>query len=711
MPRKVMPMADGTPNHASAGRAQRIPTILQAEAAECSLACVTMIAKFHGHDVDLPSMRRRFDTSLRGMSLTKLIEVSRAMGLDGRPLKAEVGYLRYARMPCILHWDLNHFVVLNGVSRGKLRIHDPARGFYTLKLDDVSTHFTGVLIEFTPAADFSPVQDRQKVSIRSLTGRISGLKRSLGQIFGLAIAIELLGLLAPFQMQWTIDQVLPSADRGLLTLICAGFLALVAIRAGLMIARGYIISWLGASINSQWVTNLFSHLLRLPLDFFQKRRMGDIVSRFTSLQSIQTTITGSFIEAVLDGLMAVLALCIMLSYSVPMTGVVAAGVGIYIALRFASFRLLRSVTEEQLAYGARQQSELMDTVRGIQAVKIANRQSQRCSRLATATSEASERIMRTQRITLTFNAVSQGLVALQKIALIAVGANLVFNSHFTAGMLVAFIAYADQFGTKFSALVDKCIDFGMMKLHGERVADIALSPAEDPVETSFSGPFPEPSLSIVNAGFRYSDSERWVFRNLSLEVRAGESVAIVGPSGCGKSTLAKLMLGLIAPTEGRVEISGIEINTLGMIRYRLMIGAVMQDDQLFPGSIADNISFFDPGASLDDIVFAATTAVIHQEIMMMPMGYETMVGDMGSAVSGGQKQRILLARALFRKPKILLLDEATSHLDAANEQALNDSIRRMDITRIIIAHRAETIASADRVVNLFDVLEGAALAE
>lgn len=692
-------MADGS-ILSTWGQRRQLPLVMQTEATECALACLAMIARYHGYETDLASLRRRFSTSLKGVNLTRMIEIAHALGFEARPLRAELEYLPEAQLPCILHWDLNHFVVLHRITRKGAQIHDPARGRYHMPLAEASKHFTGIVLELIPGTDFAPVQERQRISLRALTGRITGLTRVLIQVIGLALAIEVLALLMPFQIQWVVDQVLVSTDTNLLVVMTLGFLIVMALQTGLTIARAWVLSWLGATLNAQWVTNLFSHLLKLPLDYFEKRHMGDIVSRFSSLQSIQNTLTGSFVEALLDGLMGSLALLILCMYSLALTGCVLAAFVLYALLRWALYRTLWRINEEQLVYGARQQTELMESVRGVQAIKLANKQSERKARLANATLEAAKRNMHSQRITLAFGAINQGLFGTQRIVLIALGAYLAIQGTFSAGMLVAFVAYADQFGTKIGSLVDKVVDFRMLRLHAERIADIALTAPEQHAHGTYSGTEPEPRIAIRNLSFRYADGEPWILHNIDLTIQDGESVAIIGPSGCGKTTLAKLLLGLLEPTEGSIEIGGVDIKQYGLDNYRKLVGAVMQDDALFAGTIADNISFFDGSANIEQIILAATFAGMHSEITTMPMAYESLVGDMGSALSGGQKQRLILARALFRKPKLLVLDEATSHLDTENESLINANIKRLNVTRVIIAHRKETIAASDRSISL-----------
>ena len=677
-----------------------MPMILQSEAAECGLACLVMIARYHGHEVDLPSLRRRFSTSLKGASLAQIIHIAQALNFEARPLRAELSHLAHLKAPCIIHWNLNHFVVLKRVGRDTIEVLDPARGVCRMPVGEFSKHFTGVALELRPGSDFSPIKEVKRITLRALTGHISGLKRVLFQVFGLALAIELLGLSIPFQMQWVLDQVLVSADTSLLLVVGLAFAIIIIAQTGLTLARAWVISWLGASLSAQWVTNLFSHLLKLPLDFFEKRHMGDIVSRFSSVHSIQQTLTGSFVESMLDGLMGSLALAVLLFYSIKLTAVVLVASLIYLSLRWLIYQKLWQVNEEQLIYAARQQSELMESVRGVQAIKLANKQGGRVVRLTNITMEAAERNMQSQRIGLAFNAINHGLFGIQRVLLLSLGAWMVMSGALTIGMLVAFLAFSDQFTTRIGSVVDKWVEFRMLQLHAERISDIALAEPEKIGLNTGADSRTEFRLEIRNLSFRYSDNDPWVLRDVNLAVEPHESVAIVGPSGCGKSTLAKIILGLLKPTEGVVEIDGIDINKYGLNNYRELVSAVMQDDQLFAGSIADNIAFFDEGATLDRITAAAKVAAIHQDVLAMPMGYESLVGDMGSTLSGGQKQRVMFARAVYRNPRILVLDEATSHLDMKCEELINHAVKKFEATRIVIAHRAETISSADRIIRL-----------
>lgn len=682
--------------------AKSVPVIQQNELAECGLACLAMIAVHHGHDIDLSSLRRRFPVSPRGATLARLIKIAGALGFDTRPLRAEIEHLADLRLPCVLHWDLNHFVVLKRIARGRAELHDPARGAVSLPLAEFGRHYTGIALELSPKTDFVPMRERQRLSLRGLAGRIVGLRRAGAQILILALSLEVFTLLLPLAMQWVIDRVLVAADIGLLNLLGIGFLVVVVFQATLTAMRGWLVADLGAALNSQWLANLFGHLMRLPLDFFEKRHVGGVMSRFVSVQAIQQTLTGSFVESLLDGLTVTLVLALLLFYSPPLTALVLAAFAVYAIVRWAAYRRLWRLKEEQLIHVAKQQSLLIESIQGVQTIKLGNQQDDRRGRIANASVEVANREAAIARTTAVFSALSKLVFGAQRVLLIWLCAWLTLKGRFSAGMMVVFVAYADLFATRTGSLIDKLVDLRLLGLHGQRIADIAFEPPEAHVHTDYAGPVPAPRIEIDRLSFRYADDEPWILRDCSFDIEAGESVAIVGASGCGKTTLAKLILGLLRPSSGTIRIGGVDIHDYGLAAYRELFGAVMQEDVLFAGSIGENIASFDHAADPGRIEAAARAARIHDDIAAMAMGYESLVGDLGSSLSGGQKQRVLLARALYRSPAILLLDEATSHLDVAREHEINREISALRMTRIVIAHRPDTIRSADRVVALRD---------
>jgi ATP-binding cassette subfamily B protein RaxB len=351
---------------------------------------------------------------------------------------------------------------------------------------------------------------------------------------------------------------------------------------------------------------------------------------------------------------------------------------------------------------ARQQTHLFETLSGMQSVKVAALESQRRGTYGNLTQEAANQDVALARISAGFEATNLMLFGIERIAVIWIGAVLAMDNVFSVGMLVAYLAYKDQFAQRMSGLVDKWIELRMLRVHGERLADIVLATPEDDAESVEEAPVAHNGIEVENLSFRYAEGDPWVLQNCSFRIAPGESVAFVGASGCGKTTLVKLMLGLLTPVSGTVRIGGQDMHRGGRRALRASIGAVMQDDQLFAGSIADNIALFDPDPDQSRIETAARLAAIHDEIVAMPMGYHSLIGDMGSALSGGQKQRVILARALYRAPAVLFLDEATSHLDVDNERLVNDAVHALALTKVIVAHRPDTIASADRVIAIID---------
>jgi len=657
-----------------------------------------MVASAHGLNIGLPEMRRRFPPSLKGARLNHLIQIAQQLGFSARPPRLEMDDFDKLKRPCILHWDLDHFVVLVKIGKAKATIFDPAIGKRELRLSEISDHFTGIALELTPTTEFKPQKAAPVVTARQLTGPIHGLWQTLGLIATLSFALQVFVVLAPFFMQWVVDQVLVSADHDLLIVLGLGFGLAMLLQIGISVLRGWLVVYLAAQLSQQWMGNVFAHLLRLPLDFFEKRHMGDIVSRLSSVNTIQKTLTTSFIEALIDGLMAVVTLAMMLLYSWKLALATLLAVCLYSALRTMAYRPVREHTEQQLVAAAKQQTHLLESLRGMQSLKVAGQEAPRRCAYENLMTETINKDVSLAKIGLGFSSASQLVFGIERIAVIWIGAVLALQNVFSVGMLIAYLAYKDQFSQRMGGLIDKWVEFRMLRLHGERLADIVLTEPED-IAALPELPLPDSSRIVVdNLSFRYADGEPWIIKDCSFNIDIGESVAIIGASGCGKTTLLKLLLGLFKPTHGSISIGGYDIHKVGPQIIRRMIGTVMQDDQLFVGSIADNINFFDSHFDLSRIEAVARLAAVHEEIAAMPMGYHSLIGDMGSALSGGQKQRIVLARALYRNPKLLLLDEATSHLDIMTERLVNDAVGQLDVTRFIVAHRPETINSADRVL-------------
>lgn len=673
---------------------------LQSESQECGLACLVMVAAAHGLHLDLATLRRRFAVSIKGTSLAQLIRYAQSLEFTCRPLRLEIDEIPQLRTPCILHWNLNHFVVLIKAQSGRLVILDPACGRQVLSQEEASRNFTGVALELSPNAEFVPAQHKPRLRLRTLIGRVIGLKRALGNIFVLAVALEMVALLSPQVTQWVVDGALVSADQHLLLLAVMGGCLLMLIDFVLRMAQG----WMGLRLNQQlalqWSGNLFSHLLRLPWPFFEKRQLGDITARFQSLSAIRNILTNGAITVVIDSLVTLITLAMMILYSGALTGIVGVAVLLYAVLRLAFYHPLRNASEERIVLAARENSYFLESIRTVLPLKLFNMTSARLATWQNLMADVQNRDVTTQKMLLTFASFNTLIFGVEGMLLLYVGGLAVLEGSLSLGMLLAFLAYKSQFTGRASKLIDLGIEIRMLSLHAERLADIALEPIEPSSQWEIDVQLIEPNLEFRDVSFRYAEGEPWIIRNLSLTIVAGDSVAIVGASGCGKSTLFKLMLGLLQPTEGEVLIGGVPARQLGIDGLRSLIGVVMQEDQLFAGSLAENIACFAPQADQGKIEEVARDAFIHDTICQMPMGYQTLVAEMGSGLSGGQRQRVLLARALYKQPKILALDEATSQLDLHSERCVVHAMQRMPMTRISIAHRPETIALAHRIVRM-----------
>jgi ATP-binding cassette subfamily B protein RaxB len=685
----------------------KLPLVRQSEAAECGLACLAMVAAYYGNKSSLHSLRLAYAVSQKGATLKSLIGVADRLHMTSRALRINLKSLRRLKTPCILHWNMNHFVVLKTAGRDHCLIHDPARGIRRLPYADVSTRFTGIALELSPSAKFTRRRRQPLLSLSDLLGRVSGLSRVLAQTLLLSLFVQLFVIAAPFYMQLVIDEVLPRFDTDLLQVLAAGFGLAMLFNEAAAALRAYVILYLSSTLGFQMVSNLFRHLLRLPLDWFGKRHVGDIVSRFSSTQAIRDLFAEGLVAAVVDGLMALGTLLMIFIYS-PLLGAIVAGTALfYLALRLALYRPLRQRHEDRIVAAAREQSTFIESVRGIQSIKVFGHEAQRQSLWHTDYADVVNSGVRIGRLKIGFNAANGLLFGMENILLVYVAALLVVDTSLTIGMLFAIMAYKNQFLDKARSLVERAIEFRLLDLHLERIADIALAAPERGLDGPAAA-LPDRRnnrtaagrIELRNISYRYASDDDWVLNDISLSVSAGEMISITGQSGTGKTTLLKLILALFEPERGKLLYDGVALDKLGYGSLRGKVGTVMQGDVLLAGSIADNVSFFDPEADFEKIRHCAELAAIHADIAAMPMGYNSLVGDLGTACSAGQQQRLLLARALYREPEVLLLDEGTANLDTATEGAIIRTLQQLKITRICVAHREAMILAADRIVLL-----------
>ncbi|EBR1503183.1 peptidase domain-containing ABC transporter [Salmonella enterica] len=680
---------------------RRVPVIHQTESSECGIACLAMVFGHYGKSIDLFSLRQQFNISSRGATLYSIRTIAVQMGMTARALSLDLNELNVLRRPCILHWNFNHFVVLVSVKRNGFVLHDPARGRIIVSKAEASKCFTGIALELWPGSTFRRERVKKRLNLVTLINSIHGIKGALLKIFALSIVVEAIGLILPAGTQLVMDHALPAGDRGLLSMICIGLMFFILLRATVSTSRAWISLIMGTLVNIQWQSGLFSHLLRLPLSYFERRKLGDIQSRFGSLNTLRTTFTTSMVGAIMDGIMVCGLLIMMLLYGKSLTWVVLGFTVVYIAIRLFTYTYYRQLSEEQLIMEARVSSYFMETLYGIAAVKMQGMTDRRHTHWFNLQTDAINTGIRVTKMDLFFGGLNIFISACEQTIILWLGISLVMDNEMTIGMFVAFGAYRMQFSDRISTLVGFLLQIRMMSLHNERISDIALNEQESvKPDIPVSEKITPVSLEVKSLTFRYDQQSMPVFSELNLTVSPGESVAIIGPSGSGKTTLMKVLCGLFKADSGQVLIDGNDIQQMGVNNYRKITGCVMQDDRLFSGTIRENICGFSENIDDEWMAECAKASFIHDTIMSMPMGYDTLTGELGEGLSGGQKQRLFIARALYRKPRILFMDEATSALDSKSENYVNSAIKSLNITRIIIAHRESTIKSVDRVFSL-----------
>jgi len=678
-----------------------LPMLLQSEAAECGLACLAMVASFHGYQAELNELRHRFRVTLKGTTFKDLDVFSRALGLTARAVRLEPEALGRLECPAILHFDMNHFVVLKETRGDTAVVHDPALGVRKLSRARIDRRFTGVAMELRPNEIFRPKPARAGLTLADLGGRLAGERTMLAKALLLSLVVQLLVLAVPLYVQLAIDRAVGQTDASTLVPLAIGFGIILVLRAAISWLRAEVLLAFGGLFSARAQTRVIQHLLSLPSRWFENRHVGAILSRIASTQPIKDLIAEGVVGAVVDGLMAALTIGAAALFSPKLASIVLAGFLISAGLKWWQVERSLEREHEQVEAQAKVQQELIETVRGITSIKLAGKETARLNRWFDRNVEA---VNSRHALEKTRSAAEIGRDIAQQAVLgliVYVGATDVVADRSTLGIMMAFIAYQQTFSASATRLLDFAGRIRMLDVHLQRLADVMLAEPETQVDTAR---LPDSRLggSVCARGlaFRYGESEPTIFRNVSLDVGPGEFVAITGPSGGGKTTLLKLLLGLLEPTEGEVLYDDQPFGVLGAGRVRRDIGVIIQDDVLLSGSLAQNISFFASAPDPAWIEECARTAAIHDDIARFPMGYNTLIGDMGSVLSTGQRQRVLLARALYRRPKILFMDEGTSSLDTEKELEVNANLRELSITRIIIAHRKDTIDAADRVMEL-----------
>jgi ATP-binding cassette, subfamily B, bacterial CvaB/MchF/RaxB len=682
------------------GKRGRIPVILQAERAECALACICMVAVFYGHKVDLNGLRRTYGISASGACLQELLTTAGLLSLHARPLRLELEELSKLKLPAVLHWDMTHFVVLKKTSGDKLFVNDPAVGERCYRLSEADRRFSGVAVEFTPGRDLTPVTLTLRSRLQDLFTREAGFFSSVSQLFVLSLLLQLASVGGAFYMQLVIDEGVSRQDRDMLVVLATGFLMLAMSHVMMNCLRSSVLLYFSNQLGFQMVANVFAHLLRLPVAFFERRHVGDLVSRFGAIREIRRIITEDLVTVVLDGFFALITLAVMFYFSPLLAGVVLLFVTTGSILKLLCIPKIQTLQEQLIVSEAATSSSLMENMRAIEAIKFYCRELPRMLQWRNLYAEQINHGVNLTRFSIRLDLAFGTLFAFENILVIYLAAAQVLEGRITLGFLTAFVALKGNFSASIRLFVDKLVQIRLVRLQLERVSDITC--AEREFDSFYLPRIKLPvdgKLTVEGLTYGYPGAPRKTLMDVNLELAAGEILAITGASGSGKSTLIKLMAGLLQPDTGCVRLDGTDIRQFGIRQYRDRCAGVLQTDQLLSGSILDNITMYDDECDQHRLQEAVRMACIDDFIDSLPMSFNSLVGDMGAIMSAGQGQRLLLARAFYKKPALLFLDEATANLDPATEERLLVQLRASGISIVLVTHRAAPLTIADRVLR------------
>jgi ATP-binding cassette, subfamily B, bacterial len=682
-------------------RARQIPYIQQLSATECGAACLAMVLGYYGKRVSVDQICEAIGVDRNGANALSILEGGRWYGLRGRGIKIDIDDLAYLKPASILHWEFNHFVVFENLGRDGANIVNPGLGRCFVPMEKFSRSFTGVALEFEPADDFQPVGRESSVVWRYVK-QIIGHSRILSRIAVTSLLIQFFALAVPVVTGILVDRVVPHGDEHLLMVLSVGLLSIALFHFLASIIRAHLLLNLRTYLDTKMTFGFLDHMVALPYAFFQRRSVGDLMMRLNSNSTIRELITSNALSGLLDGVLVTLYLIILFFASASM-GALVLGLGLMQLLLFLlSRRRYQDLMSQHLQSQARSQSYLVQILAGIETLKASGAEERAVERWSNLFVDEMNVSLDRGRLSATVDSLMITLRMASPLVILWFGGLQVLNGSMTLGTMLALNALAGSFLLPLSNLISTGLELQLLGSYIERIEDVFKTPPEqDRSKVSRAGSL-RGRITLERVSFKYGPMSPAVVQDVSIEIIPGQKIAIVGRSGAGKSSLAKLMVGLYSPTTGCILYDGLDLSGIDLRSVRSLVGVVTQRPYLFGLSIRANIALTDPSLPLQSVVEAAKAACIHDDIMAMPMGYETLLNDGGMSLSGGQSQRVALARALFHKPAILLLDEATSQLDTVTEREVHRNIASLRCTRIVIAHRLSTIIDSDLILVMED---------
>ncbi|MEM7353200.1 MAG: peptidase domain-containing ABC transporter [Acidobacteriota bacterium] len=690
----------------SRGR-RRIPYIQQTTSTECGAVCLAMILAFHGKRMRLDEIRDLIGVGRDGADALSILEGGHLLGLRGRGVQIdEIENLEYLSPASVLHWQFNHFVIFERLTRDGAVIVDPAAGRRTVPLQELRKAFTGIALTFEPSEEFETGGERA-TGVGRYVRQILTQSGLLTRILVTSLLVQILALALPLCTGLLVDRVVPREDYHLLFVLSIGLVMIVGFSFLAGLIRAHLMLHLRTQLDAKITLEFLEHLIDLPYAFFQRRSSGDLMMRLNSNTTIRETLTSTALTGVLDGGLATFYLILLFVAHFQLGLLVLVLALLRVGLFLLSRRRYADLMSEALQTQAQSRNYQVQMLAGIETLKAMGAERRSVEQWSNLFVDELNVSLARGRLSALVDTLLAGLGTASPLIILVYGGTLVLDGTLTLGSMLAISALATGFLTPITSLVSTAIQLQLMGSYVERINDVMETPKEQQRgEVTQAAPL-QGRIALDHVSFSYSAGSPTVVNDVSLDIEPGAFVALVGASGAGKSTLAKLLLGLYQPTSGRIYFDGVELNTLDLRSVRSQLGIVTQQPYLFGTSVRANIALTDPGLAMPKIVRAAKLAHIHDDIMAMPMAYDTMVADGGASLSGGQRQRIALARALVQHPAILLLDEATSNLDSVTERDIQEELAALRCTRIVIAHRLSTIMAADviLVMNQGQVIE------
>ena len=692
---------------------KKMPVILQNEVAECGLASLAMCFNAYGLDISLAQLRSKYRFGKDGMSIADLSNICESEGMIGDVYELGMEHMSDLGLPAILHWDLSHFVVLRKIRGRSFFIHDPALGEIVLSADEVSKHFTGyaMMVEKGQTEDFDIAKTswekanqkaKSLLTFTELYSRSHGLGKGLANLIILTFIAQVMVMCIPLISQVVIDDFVGAGEDAYLSYIIAGGIGLTLFVFVVRLFRGWASIVIGYHWHAGFSSYFFQRLVRLPVSFFEARNMADINTKFRVLDKLKDSFTEQLVDGFIDGMMSVVTLVVMFIYMPILASVSFIFFVIYAVVRIYLVNKEVRFTGTFFTESVKESHTFFETISNMLAVKLYGREGARYQQWKAFYLRKMNATVALSKLKLWYTSSNELLGQVERLVILFLGASAVIKQEITLGMLFAFVAYREIFSIQSKSLLDNILTFKILRVDMDRLSDIEMQDLEQNMlgDSSIKKPIAG-SIRVVELSYCFDGSRVPLLQNLDIAIEKGEHVVITGPSGVGKTTLIKLLAGVIEPTQGEILVDNMPMNAIGKTHYRKHVAIISQQEGLISGTLFMNIAFADMTIDEDRVYESAKRAHVFDEISNMPMQFHTVVtGSHSSSLSGGQVQRILIARALYANPSILFMDEATSALDPATEKKVVATLSNMNITRISVAHRQETIATADREIKL-----------